>query len=218
MNLTKIVSAGAVAAGLICSGAYAQTSDSAEGKTHSQALLMAQGSPASGSFKGEPFRGVVDLSVPGGVRNPEAESGSPTNPEKGQQGGGSGVGTGVLMNLVDENGVGKEIGQVTISETAYGLVFSPAITGLPPGLHGFHVHENASCEPKEKDGKKMPALAAGGHYDPAGSKRHSTPWSDGHQGDLPALFADANGNTSPVLMPRLKMARGLPCSRYRWQP
>jgi len=73
--------------------------------------------------------------------------------------------TGVLMNLVDENGVGKEIGQVTISETAYGLVFSPAVTGLPPGLHGFHVHENASCEPKEKDGKKMPALAAGGHYD-----------------------------------------------------
>ena len=62
--------------------------------------------------------------------------------------------TGVLMNLVDENGVGKEIGQVTISETAYGLVFSPAVTGLPPGLHGFHVHENASCEPKEKDGKR----------------------------------------------------------------
>ena len=114
--------------------------------------------------------------------------------------------TGVLMNLVDENGVGKEIGQVTISETAYGLVFSPAVTGLPPGLHGFHVHENASCEPKEKDGKKMPALAAGGHYDPAGSKRHSTPWGDGHQGDLPALFADANGNTSPVLAPRLKIA------------
>ena len=28
--------------------------------------------------------------------------------------------TGVLMNLVDENGVGKEIGQVTISETAFG--------------------------------------------------------------------------------------------------
>ena len=84
--------------------------------------------------------------------------------------------TGIHMNLVDENGVGKEIGQVTISETQYGLVFSPAITGLPPGLHGFHVHENASCEPKEKDGKKMPALAAGGHYDPAGSKRHSAPW------------------------------------------
>ncbi len=112
----------------------------------------------------------------------------------------------VRMNLVDENGVGKEIGQVTISETEYGLVFSPAVTGLPPGLHGFHVHENASCEPKEKDGKKMPALAAGGHYDPAGSKRHSGPGGDGHLGDLPALFANANGNTSAVLAPRLKMA------------
>ena len=114
--------------------------------------------------------------------------------------------TTVHMNVVDENSVGKEIGQVTISESQYGLVFSPAITGLPPGLHGFHVHENPSCEPKEKDGKKMPALAAGGHYDPAGSKRHSAPWSDGHLGDLPALSADATGNTSPVLAPRLKMA------------
>ena len=113
--------------------------------------------------------------------------------------------TGVRMNLVDANGVGQEIGQITISETPYGLVFNPAVTGLPPGLHGFHVHENASCDPKEKDGKNMPALAAGGHYDPAGSKHHGAPWGDGHLGDLPALSADANGSTSPVLSPRLKM-------------
>ena len=62
--------------------------------------------------------------------------------------------TGVNMNLVDENGVGKDIGQVTISVTQYGLVFSPAIIGLPPGLHGFHVHEIASCEPDEKRWEK----------------------------------------------------------------
>ncbi len=114
--------------------------------------------------------------------------------------------TSVHMYLVDESGVGKEIDQVTISETKYGLVFSPAVTEVPPGLHGFHVHENPSCEAKEKDGKKTPALAAGGHYDPAGSKRHGAPWGDGHLGDLPALSTDANGNSSPVLAPRLKMA------------
>lgn len=108
------------------------------------------------------------------------------------------------MNLVDENGVGKEIGQVTSNESQYGLVFSPAITGLPPGLHGFHVHENASCEPKEKDGKKMPALAAGSHYDPAGTKYHSAPGGTVVWGDLPALSTDANGNTTPVSAPRLK--------------
>jgi hypothetical protein len=110
MNLTKIVSAGVVAAGLICSGAYAQTSDSTEGKTHSQALLMAQASPTSGSFKGNPFRGVVDLSVPGGVRNLEAEIGSPTNPAKGQQGGGSGVGADSGQHDTPGSSAGKTSG------------------------------------------------------------------------------------------------------------
>jgi Cu-Zn family superoxide dismutase len=74
-------------------------------------------------------------------------------------------------------------------------------------LHGFHVHENPSCESKEKDGKMVPALAAGGHYDPAASNRHGLPWGEGHLGDLPALFVDAMGNANyPVLAPRLKIA------------
>ena len=115
--------------------------------------------------------------------------------------------TGVPMNLVDENGVGKEIGKVTITESQYGVVLTPELTGLTPGVHGFHMHENPSCEPKEKDGKKVPALAAGGHNDPAGTKRHGSPWGDGHQGDLPALYVDATGNANlPVLAPRVKMA------------
>ena len=73
----------------------------------------------------------------------------------------------VPMNLVDEKGVGVSVGQVTISESKYGLVFTPSLQGLSPGIHGFHLHQNASCEPKEKDGKMMAAGAAGGHYDPA---------------------------------------------------
>ena len=113
---------------------------------------------------------------------------------------------GVQMNIVDEKGIGKSVGQVIISETPYGLVFSPTLAGLPQGLHGFHVHENPSCEPKDKEGKMVPALAAGGHYDPAASKRHGLPWGDGHLGDLPALYVDTLGNANnPVLAPRLKM-------------
>jgi Cu-Zn family superoxide dismutase len=113
----------------------------------------------------------------------------------------------VAMNLASEKGIGQAIGAVTISQTPYGLVFSPALSGLPPGLHGFHVHENPSCAPKEKDGKMVPALAAGGHYDPAGTKEHGFPWGNGHLGDLPALYVDAEGNAAnPVLAPRLKMA------------
>ena len=112
----------------------------------------------------------------------------------------------VQMNAVDEKGIGKSVGQVSVSETPYGVVFSPLLSGLPQGLHGFHVHENPSCEPKEQDGKMVPALAAGGHFDPATSKRHGLPWGDGHLGDLPAMFVDAMGNASnPVLAPRLKL-------------
>ncbi|MFZ6760440.1 superoxide dismutase [Cu-Zn] SodC [Undibacterium sp. Ji50W] len=113
----------------------------------------------------------------------------------------------IPMNQVSEAGVGSKLGQVVVSETKYGLVFTPALTGLTPGLHGFHVHQNADCSTKEKDGKLVPAVAAGGHYDPENSNHHGTPWGDGHLGDLPPLFVDASGNANqPVLAPRLKMS------------
>ena len=113
----------------------------------------------------------------------------------------------VSMSKVDEQGVGAQVGQIIVSESPYGVVFSPTLTGLPPGAHGFHVHENASCLAKELNGKMVPALAAGGHYDPAATKRHGSPWGDGHLGDLPALYVDAAGAaTNPVLAPRLKMS------------
>ncbi len=115
--------------------------------------------------------------------------------------------TTVQMSMVDTKGVGVSIGQVSISESKFGLVFTPTLKGLPAGMHGFHLHQNPSCDAKEKDGKMVPALAAGGHYDPSDSKRHDTPWGNGHLGDLPALFADAEGNASqPLLAPRLKIA------------
>lgn len=113
----------------------------------------------------------------------------------------------VAMTLVDGKGLGAAIGNVVISESPHGLVFTPKLSGLTPGLHGFHVHQNPDCMPREQDGKMIPALAAGGHYDPGNSKKHGSPWSDGHLGDLPPVYVDANGNAAqPVLAPRLKMA------------
>lgn len=111
------------------------------------------------------------------------------------------------MNVLSEAGIGVAAGTVTITETQYGLVFTPALTGITPGLHGFHVHEVGNCNAGQKDGKAVAGLAAGGHYDPAGSKHHGTPWGDGHLGDLPALYVDVGGNASnPVFAPRLKLA------------
>ncbi len=111
------------------------------------------------------------------------------------------------INMVDENGVGAAIGSITASDSKYGLVLTPSLRGLPTGLHGFHVHQNPSCDAKEKDGKLVPALAAGDHLDPAGTNKHGEPWGEGHLGDLPPLYFDSSGNASqPVLAPRLKVA------------
>lgn len=113
----------------------------------------------------------------------------------------------VSLQQVDDKGVGAAVGDVVISETRYGLVFTPNLQGLTPGLHGFHLHENPSCAPAVKDGKAVPAGAAGGHYDPESTKTHGTPWGNGHLGDLPPLFVDAKGfAVQPVLAPRLKLA------------
>lgn len=113
----------------------------------------------------------------------------------------------VTMHAVDARGIGAEVGTVRIVETRYGLAFHPALKGLPPGQHGFHVHENPSCAPLVRDGATIAAMAAGGHLDPQGTKKHGEPWGDGHLGDLPALFVAGDGSaTYPVLAPRLKLA------------
>lgn len=113
----------------------------------------------------------------------------------------------VQLNFVNEKGVATTAGTVEITESKYGLVFTPKLSGLPAGLHGFHVHENPSCAAAEAAGKTTPAGAAGGHLDPSASKKHGTPWGEGHLGDLPALYVDGSGNAAhPVLAPRLKLA------------
>lgn len=113
----------------------------------------------------------------------------------------------VTLHMVDAEGTGATVGSVRLTETDYGLVFHPQLKGLPPGLHGFHVHEKPSCAPAEKDGQLQPALAAGGHLDPKASGKHGEPWGDGHLGDLPPLYVAADGSASqPVLAPRLKLA------------
>ncbi|MFM7272244.1 MAG: superoxide dismutase family protein, partial [Gammaproteobacteria bacterium] len=63
----------------------------------------------------------------------------------------------VTMHVVDASGIGAPVGTVTVSQSAHGLVFKPALTGLSAGLHGFHLHQNASCAPGAQEGKTVPA-------------------------------------------------------------
>lgn len=112
----------------------------------------------------------------------------------------------VKMNDVLSDGAGKNIGEITVSETPYGLLFTPDLNNLTPGVHGFHVHTNPSCMPGLQDGKNVPALMAGGHLDPEKTGKHLGPYNDkGHLGDLPGLVVNTDGHaTYPILAPRLK--------------
>lgn len=113
----------------------------------------------------------------------------------------------IRMSTVDSSGPGTDIGIITARTTPYGVVFTPELIGLAPGIHGFHVHQNPDCGPKGKDGKKGAGLAAGGHYDPANTGKHEGPYGAGHLGDLPALYVNSAGAASyPVLAPRLKLS------------
>jgi Cu-Zn family superoxide dismutase len=105
--------------------------------------------------------------------------------------------TTVSMNFTAENGVGEPAGTVSISKTQYGLLLTPDLHGLTPGAHGFHIHQNASCD---KNG-----MSAGGHFDPKNTGKHLGPYNDnGHYGDLPILYVNADGTaTTPVLAPRI---------------
>lgn len=115
----------------------------------------------------------------------------------------------VTVYQIDASGVGQSVGTLTLRNTAKGLQISPKLTGLPPGPHGFHIHQNPDCSPANgPNGQPAAGLAAGGHYDPKDSKMHHGPRnSAGHAGDLPVLVVGPKGGAAQaVLAPRLKLA------------
>lgn len=103
------------------------------------------------------------------------------------------------LHRATADGTGEAIGTITITETAKGAVFRTDLKGLPPGAHGIHVHQNGACGPTEANGVKVPAGAAGGHWDPATTGKHEGPEGHGHRGDLPVLQVAANGTAKESL-------------------
>jgi Cu-Zn family superoxide dismutase len=67
--------------------------------------------------------------------------------------------------------------------------------GLPPGMHGVHIHEFGSCYPSyDTKGAPTPFGGAGGHYDPFMTGMHKGPDGGGHAGDLPMLQVNPDGS------------------------
>ena len=103
----------------------------------------------------------------------------------------------IKMYRVAKKGHGAYVGSIVAQDTRYGLLFKPNLKDLMPGLHGFHVHVNPTCDDYGK--------AAGGHYDPDKTNKHLGPYNpEGHLGDLPAIYVNKKGQAiHPVLAPRI---------------
>ena len=59
------------------------------------------------------------------------------------------------------------------------------LTGVPPGTHGFHLHEKGACGNNGND--------AGGHFNPTGMIHGAPDAVSHHAGDFGNVTADANG-------------------------
>ena len=73
----------------------------------------------------------------------------------------------VDMYLVDKKGQTDKIGVIKIKTVEYGVELTPNLSKLTPGLHGFHIHQNPSCGPSNKNGKTVLAallIEAGSMY------------------------------------------------------
>ncbi len=81
----------------------------------------------------------------------------------------------------------KVSGTVTFVQSGDKLKVFAELSGLTPGLHGFHIHEKGDCSAPD-------GTSAGGHFNPAGKPHGSPEHADHHAGDLLQLVADANGN------------------------
>jgi len=114
------------------------------------------------------------------------------------------------MHMVTQDGIGESVGTISLSASEAGTKLMVKLHGLPPGPHGFHLHQNAACGPTTVNDIKVAAGAAGGHFDPDHTSKHLGPMGEGHMGDLPLLQVAADGTATETLTaPRLKQADAL---------
>lgn len=87
---------------------------------------------------------------------------------------------------------GNSAGTVTLTEMAAGVLLKIDLKGLPPGTHGFHVHEAGKCEGD--------FASAGAIYNPLGAKHGFVNDEGPMAGDLPNIVAGPDGTARAEMM------------------
>ncbi|MCK6528954.1 superoxide dismutase family protein [Myxococcota bacterium] len=97
---------------------------------------------------------------------------------------------------------GDLVGVAVLAEHAEGVRLQVQGGGLPPGLHGIHIHGQGTCAPPDFQ-------SAGGHFAPL-QRRHGFRSPDGpHAGDLPNLEVGPQGSFHmDVVLPGVTLGEG----------
>jgi superoxide dismutase, Cu-Zn family len=104
----------------------------------------------------------------------------------------------VTSNLIRSDGA--SIGSVRVFPQTTGVLLRISAHGLPPGLHGVHVHAVGRCDPPRFD-------SAAAHWNPTGRQHgHQNP-AGWHSGDLGNLGVGTDGKlVAGLLVPGASLA------------
>ncbi|HEV2132400.1 MAG TPA: superoxide dismutase family protein [Longimicrobiaceae bacterium] len=110
-----------------------------------------------------------------------------------QPGATTGLGTGQEIQVQMINSQGQNIGTARLAEEGQGVRIAIQVSNLPPGPHGFHIHQTGQCEPPGFQ-------SAGGHFAPMGRQHGFENPQGPHAGDLPNLTVGQNGRADTTVV------------------
>ncbi|WP_206044666.1 superoxide dismutase family protein [Gemmatimonas groenlandica] len=97
----------------------------------------------------------------------------------------AGASTGVTAKVVDAGG--RELGVLTLADAGAAISVDGTLRGLPPGVHGMHIHAVGRCDAPD-------FASAGPHWSPTPKQHGSTNQAGPHHGDLMNLTVGADSS------------------------
>jgi len=102
------------------------------------------------------------------------------------------AGGGAVSTVHFQNRDNQPVGEGTLRQTPNGILLMATLRDLPPGPHGFHIHETGTCLP--------PFESAGGHFAPEGRAHGFADAKGPHAGDLPNLVVSDDGKVTVEML------------------